>query len=74
MYADPAYIRKHAVKLSLSDKEVELLDALCLHTGQQKAVLVRELLLERARQVLHDDEDALAAVQSQRSKYGLTPR
>lgn len=73
MYADPAYIRKHAVKLSLSDKEVELLDALCLHTGQQKAVLVRELLLERAKQVLHEDESARAALQNKRANQGLTP-
>lgn len=74
MYADPAYIRKHAVKLSLSDKEVELLDALCLATGQQKAVLVRELLLERAREVLHENDVALGALENQRTKTGLTPR
>jgi hypothetical protein len=56
MYSDPALIRKHAVKLSLSDREAALLDALCAYTGEQKAVLLREMLMERAVSVLHGSD------------------
>ena len=52
MYSDPALIRKHVVKLSLSDRESDLLDALCGYTGEQKAVLLREMLLQRAIEVM----------------------
>lgn len=53
MYSDPALIRKHFVKLSLSDHEAALLDALCHYTGEQKATLIREMVLKMAEQVLH---------------------
>ena len=52
MYADPALIRKHVVKLSLSDRESDLLDALCNYTGEQKAVVLREMLMQRAVEVM----------------------
>jgi len=52
MYADPSQIRKHVVKLSLSDRESSLLEALCNYTGDQKAVVLREMLLQRALEVL----------------------
>ena len=52
MYSDPALIRKHVVKLSLSDRESDLLGALCAYTGEQKAVLLREMLLQRAVEVM----------------------
>jgi hypothetical protein len=55
MYSDPTLIRKHTVKLSLSDREAALLDALCAYTGEQKAVLLREMLMERAVDVLHGE-------------------
>lgn len=58
MYSDPALIRKHTVKLSLSDREAALLDALCAFTGEQKAVLLREMLLDRAKEVLHGEADS----------------
>ena len=61
MYSDPTLIRKHAVKLSLSDREAALLDALCAYTGEQKAVLLREMLLERAEEVLQGERDSGAA-------------
>ena len=54
MYADPAHIRKHQVKVALSDHEVQLLDALCAYTGEQKGSLLRQILIERANQVLHE--------------------
>lgn len=55
MYADPSLIREHVVKLRLNDNEAELLDAVVNYTGQQKAPLLRELLLEHARLVLAGD-------------------
>lgn len=51
-YSDPALIRKHVVKLSLSDRESDLLEALCSYTGEQKAVLLREMVLQRAMEVM----------------------
>jgi hypothetical protein len=52
MYSDPANIRSHVVKLRLNDNEAALLDALVNYTGEQKATLFRELLLEQAQLVL----------------------
>jgi hypothetical protein len=59
MYSDPSLIRKHFIKLSLSDREAELLDALCSYTGEQKAPLIREMVLKMAEQVLHTGNPAL---------------
>jgi hypothetical protein len=56
MYSDPALIRKHFVKLSLSDREAALLDALCAYTGEQKAALIRDMVLRKAEEVLHVPE------------------
>lgn len=49
MYADPALIRDHVVKIRLNDNEADLIDAWVKYTGQQKAALLREMLLEQAR-------------------------
>lgn len=48
MYADPALIREHVVKIRLNDNEAELINAWVNYTGQQKAVLLRDMLLEQA--------------------------
>ena len=48
MYADPSFIREHVVKLRLNENEAALIDAWVRYTGQQKAVLLREMLLEQA--------------------------
>ena len=47
MYADPAHIRKHTIKLSLSDQEYADLVERSRQTGQQLASLARELIFER---------------------------
>lgn len=52
MYTDPSQIRDHVVKLRFNDTEAELIDAITNYTGQQKAALLRELLLEQARLVV----------------------
>lgn len=59
MYTDPALIRKHKLKISLNDNEAALLDAICRFTGQEKAALVRELMLEAAAEILHADQCAV---------------
>lgn len=56
MYSDPALIRKHFVKLNFNDREAALLDALCNYTGEQKAALIRDLVLRMAEEVLHASE------------------
>ena len=48
MYADPSLIRDHVVKIRLNDTEAALIDAWVNYTGQQKATLLREMLLEQA--------------------------
>ena len=48
MYTDPSLIRDHVVKLRLNDQESALIDAWVNYTGQQKATLLREMLLEQA--------------------------
>lgn len=62
MYGDPALIRKHTVKISLNDNEADLINALVRFTGEEKAAFIRELILQRAKEVLvHDLEFASAA-------------
>ena len=61
MYADPSQIREHKVKLSFNDAEAELVDAITNYTGQQKAPLLRDLLLEQIRLVLAGEANYGAA-------------
>lgn len=49
MYADPSLIREHVVKIRFNDPEHDLISAWVNYTGQQKAALLREMLLEQAR-------------------------
>lgn len=49
MYSDPSLIREHVVKLRFNDREADLINAWVNYTGQQKAALLREMLLEQAR-------------------------
>ena len=52
MYSDPTRIRSHVAKVRFSEEEHELIEALTNYTGEQKAVLLRELILEQAAAVL----------------------
>lgn len=52
MYQDPTLLRKHIVKIRLSDAERDIVDAITNYTGEQKATLLRELILERAAEIL----------------------
>lgn len=58
MYSDPALIRKNFVKLSLSDREADLINAFCAYSGEQKATFLRDLILRKAEEVLHVGESA----------------
>ncbi|MHB8915798.1 MAG: hypothetical protein ACYC4K_08300 [Thiobacillus sp.] len=55
MYADPTRIRAHELKIRLNDSEAKLLDALVEYTGDQRAVIAREMLLAHVRQMLKTD-------------------
>lgn len=54
MYQDPTKIRKHVVKIRLSDREERLIQALVDFTGAQKATLIRDIVLGRARSLVYD--------------------
>lgn len=71
MYSDPALIRKHFVKLSLSDREAALLDAVCNYTGEQKAVLIREMILQKAGELFHVPESRADASGMRATSSGL---
>ena len=60
MYHDPALIRKHVIKVSLSDREAKLIEALSEYTGEQKAAMVRGLVMDRVVEMLavHADDSA----------------
>lgn len=62
MYSDPSKIRNKVVKVYLSDHEHALIDAFVNYTGQQKAPMVRELLLEAAQRALFGEDVATARV------------
>lgn len=66
MYSDPSLIRANPVRVNFNDAEADLIDALVKYTGQQRAVLIRELILEQARLVLSGQADY--APQGQRSE------
>ena len=52
MYQDPALLRSHVVKIRLNSEEQALVDAIVNYTGEQKATLLRDLILERASEIL----------------------
>lgn len=70
MYTDPSQIRETVVKLRLNDAEADLIDAWVKYTGQQKAVLLREMLLEQARLDM-EANFALAVAENEGPQKGL---
>lgn len=48
MYADPENIRDHAIKVRFNDREHDLVKAWVNYSGQQMAVMVRQMILEQA--------------------------
>lgn len=62
MYSDPSLIRDNVVKIRLNDPESELIDAWVKYTGQQKAALLRDMLLEQARLDMGMESASVSAV------------
>lgn len=68
MYSNPTLIRKNTVKLSLNDREAALVNALCDFTGEEKAALLRELIMSRVTELLgHDGESGASAGEMRRT-------
>ena len=59
MYSDPTKIRSHIVKIRLSDEEDRLVQAFVEWSGEQKAALLRELILQQVRETLEAPVEAL---------------
>lgn len=57
MYADPALIREHPVRVYFNEAEAKLVNALTEYTGEQRAVLIRRLILEQAQLILAGQAD-----------------
>lgn len=58
MYSDRAKKRDHVVKLRFSDEEMALVDAFVRYTGEQKAVLLREIIVRHLAGSLLKQEDS----------------
>lgn len=54
MYMDPTKIRSHTVKLRLNDDEHKLIESMVKKNGGQKAVLLRDILLEQAEEIINE--------------------
>lgn len=57
MYADPSLIRDHPVRVYFNEQEAKLVDALTEYTGEQRASLIRRLIIEQATAILHGEAD-----------------
>jgi len=56
-YSDPSLLREFEARVRLNERENELVSALCNFTGQQKGVLLREIILDFAQKVLSGQAD-----------------
>lgn len=57
MYADPTLLRDHPVRVYFNESEAKLVEALTEYTGEQKAVLIRNLILDQAAAILSGQAD-----------------
>ena len=60
MYSDPTKIRSHTIKIRLNDEEHRLIDAYINYTGEQKAALLREIILQQALETIGIPKRALS--------------
>jgi hypothetical protein len=58
MYADPKRIRKNVYKVCLDDYESEVIDRIVRETGEQRQVVIRDLLLKAIERMQSDTEHA----------------
>lgn len=61
MYADPRHIRDNPVKVRLNDETDALLGALAAYLKTQKAVLARDLLMAKLKELAEHNDDVRAA-------------
>lgn len=64
MYADPRHIRNNEVKLRFNDREAKLIEAVANFSGQQRAVLLRELVMEGLQILKAEQPDLLTQNQN----------
>lgn len=57
MYSDPSLIREFEARVRLNERENDLVNAIVAFTGQQKGVLLREIILAHASRVLSGQAD-----------------
>jgi Mg/Co/Ni transporter MgtE len=57
VYSDPILIRDHPVRVYFNEQEAKLVDALTDYTGEQRAVLIRNLILDQAFRILSGEAD-----------------
>ena len=57
MYTDPTLIRDHPVRVYFNEQEARLVGALTEYTGEQRAVLIRHLILDQAARILSGEAD-----------------
>jgi hypothetical protein len=61
MYADPSHIRDNEVKVRLNDQELAVVEALAQFNQRQRAVFVRDLMLEGLALLQQRNETTRAA-------------
>lgn len=57
MYSDPSLIRDHPVRVYFNEAEAKLVAALTEYTGEQRGVLIRNLIIEQAMMILRGQAD-----------------
>lgn len=62
MYSDPTKLRSNVIKIRLSDEEHRLIQALVDYSGEQKAPLLRELIIGQALSVLGVNDNGVHGV------------
>ena len=61
MYADPKHIKKHPYKVSLNDDQHRLIEIAASAVGEQPSAYLRELAMEKLREILEVNPNARAA-------------
>lgn len=60
MYADPSLVRHRTIKFYASDREAELIDRLVRLTGQQRQVMLRDMVMPAIERALAAEAESAA--------------
>lgn len=60
MYSDPSLLRDHVYTVRLNDLEDNLVQSAVDYTGQQRAVFLRDLIIDGAKRALFADASEVA--------------